>query len=207
MLRNKSTYNFLLQKALDQAFSYNDFRDFVSELAKANTHTGTPKTESLAQYTRLNDKRMARWDKTLNVDPITISKITSPDYKVTWLVLTESWCGDAAPSLPVMHQLATALPWLAFRIILRDQHPALMDQFLTNGSRSIPKLIALREDTQEVVGTWGPRGAQATAMVKTQKEQYGKLTPEFKQELQVFYNKDKGQDILNDLVALLLSLK
>ncbi|WP_338039104.1 hypothetical protein [Maribacter litopenaei] len=40
-------------------------------------------------------------------------------------------------------------------------------------------------------------------MVDTFKEQYGTLTPEFRESLQIWYNKDKGESILKDLLGLL----
>lgn len=78
-----------------------------------------------------------------------------------------------------------------------------MDRFLTNGGRSIPKLIVVDNETGEVVGDWGPRSKAATVLVETHKAQHGSILPEFKEELQRWYNKDKGQSILNDLLQLL----
>jgi len=43
----------------------------------------------------------------------------------------------------------------------------------------------------------------AQQMVVDYKNEHGTLTPEFKEELQVWYNKDKGQSMLNDLLELL----
>ena len=78
-----------------------------------------------------------------------------------------------------------------------------MDAFLTNGIRSIPKLIVLNKKKGQIVGEWGPRPSVATEMVETFKKEHGKLTDGFKQELQVWYNKDKGQNILGDMLQLL----
>ena len=74
----------------------------------------------------------------------------------------------------------------------------------TTAPKSIPKLIAIDNDTQKVIGDWGPRPSTATTLVDEYKQQYGTLTPEFKQDLQVWYNKDKGQDTLKDLLKLLV---
>lgn len=193
----------LLREALKMAQSYETYRNRVHELALAGATTGPDQTESLINYTQLNDRRMKRWDKTLRLDDKSVETVKELRTKVTWLVLTESWCGDASPSLPVMNKLAVLGPYLDLKIALRDEHPELMDRFLTNGARSIPKLLALDSDTLEVIGEWGPRSSKATGMVHAYKAEHGKLTPEFKQDLQVFYNKDKGADILNDLLELL----
>ena len=192
-----------IQKALESSMSYSEYRELVHELAEMNSNTGPEKTEALANYTRLNDRRMSRWDKTIKLPEEILGQIKHIRQKVTWLVLTESWCGDASPSLPVMNKFTEPSPNLELKIVLRDEHPELMDLFLTNGTRSIPKLIALDSQSKEVLGEWGPRSEKATKMVVEEKTAYGKLRPEFKQELQVFYNKDKGQDIVQDLLKLL----
>lgn len=193
----------VLQKGLAKAISYPQYRVLVADLAKEGKSTGPNQTEVLANYTKLNDRRMKRWDKTLNFDEIALKKIAKIDTEITWLVLTESWCGDASPALPVMHKITELNPKISLKIILRDEHIDLMNQFLTNGGMSIPKLIATHDKTNEVLADWGPRSTNATKLVEDYKAENGKLTPEFKQDLQLWYNKDKGQSVLSDLLALL----
>ncbi len=194
----------LVQDCLRMSMAYPAYRTLVAELAGGGKTTGQVQSESLIEYTKLNDRRMKRWDKTLKFSEETQEKIASFSGKITWLVLTESWCGDASPSLPVMHKITEINPNIALRIILRDEHLEFMDRFLTKGAMSIPKLIAFDEVKQEVVGDWGPRSSEATKLVEDYKTEHGKLTPEFKQDLQVWYNKDKGQSVIEDLTGLLL---
>jgi hypothetical protein len=78
-----------------------------------------------------------------------------------------------------------------------------MDRFLTNGGKSIPKLIMIDVDTNEVANTFGPRPSEATAMVEDFKSNHGSLTDEFKAQLQAWYNKNKGENIIEDLLLLL----
>ena len=190
-------------EGLKNSFSYIEYRTLVSELAEKGASTGPEQTEALSQYTQLNNSRMRRWDKTLKFTDEVIQKIKAVDQKVSWVVLSESWCGDASPALPVMHKFTEINPNISLSIILRDENLNIMDQFLTNGGRSIPKLIAINEKENNVVATWGPRSKKATKLVEDYKTVYGKLTPEFKQDLQIFYNKDKGQSIIQDLLELL----
>ncbi|QCX02433.1 thioredoxin family protein [Aggregatimonas sangjinii] len=186
-----------------KAMSYAQYRELVERLAVAGQSTGPEQTEALAQYTQLNHRRMKRWDKTLKFGDLQTEAIKEMDQKMTWLVLTESWCGDASPALPVMHRITELNPNISLHIALRDEHPEVMDLFLTNGGRSIPKLIAIDEKTGKVIGDWGPRSEAATILVETHKAQHGSILPEFKEELQQWYNKDKGQSILKDLLHLL----
>ncbi|WP_190810037.1 thioredoxin family protein [Flagellimonas sp. S3867] len=194
-----------IQKGIAKGISYQEYRDLVSDLAKNRQTTGEEQLESLINYTELNDRRMKRWDKTLKIPADVQEKIAKIDSKMTFLVLSESWCGDAAPSLPVMNKIVELNPNIDFKIILRDENLELMDEFLTNGSRSIPKLIVFDETSEEVAGEWGPRPSIATQMVEDYKKEHGKLDAQFKQDLQLWYNKDKGQNTLEDLLELLFN--
>ncbi len=200
----ESTTNELIDASLQASMSYNEYRDLVARFAQEGKSTGPEQSETLTNYTQLNNRRMKRWDKTLKFDEATISAINEVDREITWLVLTESWCGDASPALPVMNKIATLNPNIKLKLILRDENVELMNRFLTNESMSIPKLIALDDETGKVINSWGPRSKAATELVESQKREFGILTPEFKESLQVWYNKDKGQNILKDLLAGLL---
>lgn len=73
-----------------------------------------------------------------------------------WMVITEPWCGDSSFLLPVIAEAASLSDAITLRILLRDDNLDIMDQYLTGGSRSIPKLVAFAEDGTELF-TWGPR--------------------------------------------------
>jgi len=193
----------IITSSLAAALSYKEYRILVDELAKHGKTTGTEQKESLIEYTRLNSRRMKRWDKTIKLPESAFEVLKNFDTPVLWIVLTESWCGDAAPSIPVMNKIAETSNKIDFKILLRDQNPELMDLFRTNGTLSIPKLIMLDEQSKQVMNSWGPRPTKATKMVEVYKKENGALTPEFKQDLQLWYNKDKGQNILDDLMELL----
>ncbi len=193
----------IIESSLTGAYNYQEYRDLVDEFASKGKTTGTEQTESLIDYTQLNSKRMKRWDKTFHLPDSIKKRIKEWEVPILWLVLTESWCGDAAPSIPVMNKIAESSPKITFKLLLRDENPELMNLFLTNGSLSIPKLIMLDEQRLEVLNSWGPRPTNATKMVEEHKQENGVLTPEFKQDLQLWYNKDKGQNILDDLMELL----
>jgi len=201
-VQNRSTIA-IINDGLSKSYSYEVYRNIVHELALDGKTTGETQSKALIEYTQLNDRRMSRWDKTLKIPAAIQEKIAKVSKKLVFLVLTESWCGDASPSLPVMNSIAALNPNIELRIVLRDENLELMNQFLTTNAMSIPKLIIIDNENEEVLADWGPRPSIATKMVQEYKAEHGTLTPEFKQELQVWYNKDKGQNILNDIVALL----
>lgn len=205
MEKNSSTQSTkeLLKDVLAEAMSYSQFRDMVSDLAENHGTTGPEQTEAYRHYTELNDRRMRRWDKTLKVSDPHQQKIRDYDRKVFWLVITESWCGDAAPSLPVMNRITEISDRIALRIIMRSEYPEVMDLFLTEGKQSIPKLIVIDAGSFSVLDTWGPLPSKATEIARAYKAKHGSLTAAFKEELQLWFNEDRGRNILEDLVGLL----
>lgn len=194
----------LVHEGLKHAISYANYQVLIKQLVREGKSTGHEQTEILSNYTMLNKRRMVRLDKTLKIDEASSEAIKKFEKKATWLVLTESWCGDAAQSIPLMNKIAELNANISLKIILRDEHLDLMNRFLYNGTLSIPKLIMIENQNGKVIGEWGPRPFKATKMAEDFKLAKGKLTAEFKQELQVWYNKDKGQDTLKDLMGLLL---
>ncbi|TGV02879.1 thioredoxin family protein [Flavivirga rizhaonensis] len=197
----------IIKNSLDKSISYQDYRNLVKQLVENNSTTGNEKTEALISYTKLNDRRMKRWDKTIKVTKEALNKIESFKEPVTWLVITESWCGDAAHIVPVLNKVSELNDNITFKVVLRDENPELMDAFLTNGGKAIPKLIMLDNNTGDVLSTFGPRPSEATNYVNRFKAMHGKLTPEFKEDLQHWYNINKGQNIIDDLTDMLCELE
>lgn len=197
-----SNKQLLISKALDSAINYRVYSEQIIQFFETKSTSGPDQSEPLVAYTALNYSRMKRLDKTIKVDENQIIKLQKLNHKVTWLVLTEAWCGDAAQALPVLNKMAEASQNITLNLVYRDEHLELMDAFLTNGGRSIPKLIALGENNK-VLYVWGPRPSEATKMVADFKLNNGNLTPEFKQDLQLWYNKNKGMGIINDHLDLL----
>lgn len=196
----------IIENSLHKSQSYQEYGKMVKSLVEINSTTGEDKSEAMVNYTLLNDRRMKRWDKTLKIPQEIHDRIVKFNDKITWLVLTESWCGDAAHLMPVMNKIAELNNNIDFRVVLRDENNELMNRFLTNGSKSIPKLIMIDKASGDVLNTFGPRPNSATKMVNDYKTKHGKLTPEFKEDLQRWYNKDKGQSTLKDLTAMLSEL-
>jgi len=193
----------IIEKSLKSAKSYQEYKEMVVRLLEEGKNTGAVQSESLLAYTKLNNQRMKRLDKKLTLTEATKNKAQNINRELTWLVLTEGWCGDAAQSLPVINKLAEASEHIDLKIVLRDENEELMDQFLTNGSRSIPKLVVLDKEKNEVLSSWGPRSYSPAKMIKDYKEEKGQLDAEIKKELQLWYNKNKGLEIENELLNLI----
>lgn len=158
-------------------------------------------TEKQKAYFPLNAKRMARLlkkDRLLAEAPERIQQIKRP---LHLLVITEPWCGDAAQVIPPIVQMVEQNEYLSLSFIMRDQQLELMDAFLTNGSRAIPKIIFLDpEENYQVLGVWGPRPTDAQDMMDAGLEKWRQMPEgEAKQQfhadlytqLQKWYTKDK----------------
>lgn len=192
----------IIQKSLENTLSYIEYRNLVSSLLSEGKSTGPNQSEELTNYSMLNDRRMKRLDKTIKISEETAQKIKTISNAQTWLLITEGWCGDAAQNTPIIHKMAELNDKIDLKLALRDENVALMDLFLTNGGRAIPKLIALNKNN-DVLFTWGPRPTIATQMVADYKAKHGAIDAQFKQDLQVWYNKDKGQSLQQDFLSLL----
>lgn len=193
----------LVEESLKKAISYEEYRRLVTNHVEKGTSSGPNQSEALSNYTLLNNSRMKRLDKTIKIKNDIAKKFQNYKGDLTWLVLTESWCGDAAHSMPVMNKLSQLTPNIEFKVVQRHENVELMNEFLTNGKMAIPKLIVYDNNKNEVINNWGSKPSKVVEMIEDIKKIQGTLTSEFKMELQVWYNKDKGENISEDLSKLL----
>ena len=114
------------------------------------------------------------------------------------LVLAEDWCGDASNTIPVLAKVAEQVPGLELRVLRRDEHPEVMDRYLTNGARSIPIVIALDGDFAEL-GHWGPRPTELQAWVMSRKGIVPKV--DLYPQIRKWYARDRGESTLREVLA------
>lgn len=114
------------------------------------------------------------------------------------LVIAEDWCGDASNTVPIIAKLADQAPGLELRVIMRDQNPEVMDQYLTNGARSIPIVIALDESFNEI-GHWGPRPTELQAWVMANRGTVPKA--ELYPQVRKWYARDRGETTIREVLA------
>ena len=114
------------------------------------------------------------------------------------LVISEDWCGDASNTVPVIARLARQLPNVQMRVVKRDDHPALMDRHLTNGSRSIPLAVILRPDFT-VAGQWGPRPAELQSWVLAEKKAALRPVGDIYRDVRTWYARDRGESTVREV--------
>lgn len=191
---------------LAAAYSYATYRQLIDEQLAQRRTTGPQQSAELTDYTTLNVQRMSRLDKTVKLQPELVAAASGLRQNYIWLIITEGWCGDAAQQVPVLEAVAQASAGhLRTAYLLRDDNLDLTDQYLTNGSRSIPKLVVLRADTLTEVTHWGPRPAEAQALISKLKAD-GVAHDDFIRELHAWYAHNRTQATQHELLNLVQSL-
>jgi hypothetical protein len=190
-----------------KSITYSEYRNQVTELLMQEKSSGNEQSDDLLNYSKLNEARMNRLDKTIHVGKVNSQALNALHGNYYWLVLAEGWCGDAAQLLPIFNKMANASDKIELKILFRDENEALMNQFLTNGSKSIPKLLVLEKETMQLKGIWGPRPEGAANLIKSYKEQYGVVDETAKTELQLWYLHDKGLSTQTEVITLMEHLE
>src|SRR4030065_1062021 len=151
----KKMNNSLIKNSLNNTISYADYRNLIKNLLAEGKSTGTEQSEDHLTFSILNDKRMDRLDNTLEIHTSTQNSLVNLNKGFTFLVIAEGWCGDAAQILPIINKVSEASDKIDFKIVLRDENEDLMNQYLTNGSKSIPKVLIL-DPENNVLHSWAP---------------------------------------------------
>lgn len=191
------------QATIDKAMSYPEYRELTARMAAEGKTTGPEQTESRIQFTQLNESRMKRIDKTVVVPDELKEMVKMVTCDHIWLVLSESWCGDSAQNIPIIAKVADESPRVELKVLLRDENLDVMDRYITDGGRGIPKLIAFDKNTKEELWQWGPRPKPAQQLMLDNKKTQAKPMDEVKKDIQIWYNKDKGQTIIQEFLLLL----
>lgn len=186
----------------ESGYSYESYRKLIDELLTEDKTTGDNHSEDYLNYTKMNVQRMNRMDKTIDLSDELRSKLKDLPCKLNWLVLTEAWCGDAAQNVPILAKIAAQSDNINLRLLLRDEHLEIMDQYLTNGGRAIPKLAVFDEQFNELA-TWGPRPDEVQEMVLENKRTEKLPYQEFAKVVQKWYAKDKGKSLQLEIQELL----
>ena len=178
--------------------SYKSYTDLISELFKEGKTTGSDQTDEYLGYTKMNIQRMSRLEKSVSLTAELKDILENVKQKYIWVVISEGWCGDSAQIIPLLNAIAEACLNIELKIILRDENPEIMDRYLTNGGRSIPKLICFEDESLKEIFTWGPRPKALQDIVMKLKEK--NATKEEKGVIvQKWYNEDKTSGLQDEL--------
>ena len=189
----KGDYKSYLQKGI----SYHQYKNQMAADLALNPDV------KIKEYINLNQRRMYRVEKTYIPSVEMITHVKNLKHKAYWLILTEHWCGDASQTLPALAAIAALSGGkIEMKLVYRDENEELMNSYLTNGTRSIPKLIQLDEHLN-VTGIWGPRPTVAQKLVKELKSN-PVTAATYANELHWWYAKNKQQDMEKEVSKLIL---
>lgn len=186
---------------LEDAFDYEMFLEKMRvkvEICKA----GKQKIEKL-DHIKLNYQRSLRLRKMYQVTGELKAVLQKINYPQWWIVLTEDWCGDSAQTLPYIAKMAELNDRIQLKILLRDQNIDIMEQYLTDGKRSIPKLIAFDESGRELFH-WGPRPKLISERYKAL-EKGGFDRKYILEKLHLWYTQNRGKTLEAEILVLLKS--
>lgn len=192
----------IIQSALQNSHSYTEYRIIVSKLIGEGKSTGKEQSADLLHYSELNEVRMNRLEKTLKLDIEVEKTLQNIKSKQTWLMISEGWCGDAAQILPIIKLMSEASKNIDLKLVFRDENEELINLFLTNGAKSIPKLLILDENAN-LINHWGPRPEGAKNLILDYKAKHGIVDEAAKIALQKWYLDDKGTSTMKEIVVIL----
>lgn len=154
-----------------EGLPYDEYRAHWREQTDRPAEGADPDERKMLHYLNYNWERQAHVHDAYTPSDELRAAVEAIDAPQLWMVLTEPWCGDSAFLLPVIAEAAGLRDDVTLRILLRDDNLDVMDQYLTDGSRSIPKLVAFSEDGEERF-TWGPRPESARERFAELREAY-----------------------------------
>jgi len=192
-----SITNLEYKEYFENGISYAEYKEQMADDLATNSDI------KIKEYISLNQHRMHRVEKTFAPSDTLTQEVQNLKNKTYWLVLTEHWCGDASQILPALHKIESlSAGKIEMKLVYRDQNLPLMDQYLTNNGRSIPKLIQF-DSKFNVIGVWGPRPAIAQKLVATLKSNPA-TAANYANQLHLWYAKDKQKALEIEISELLL---
>lgn len=181
-----------------QGISYEEYIQIAKERLE------NPSTQQEIDYKQYYELGLQRMDRTLKKyvpDEEQLKKLAAKNFDGKILIISEAWCGDASATVPALIKFFEGHNEV--KIFLRDSDKSLINQFLTNGTESIPKVIILDKDFN-VKNSWGPRpkyGKELLMKHKADPEGYPKDS--FYNDLQLYYAKNRGKDAVQEILDLL----
>ncbi len=189
----------LVRDKWEKSMSYEEYISLLERLVEEGKTTGPNQSETMAHHTKMAAQRIHKWQKIFKLNEEDAQQLDSGK-KVNWLMIVEAWCGDVGQNLVPLKKIADAAG-IELRLILRDENLDLIDEFLTNGGRSIPKLIAFDSETFEPLWDWGPRPQELQEWYLDKKSADDFSYEKVSEEMHLWYAKNRHKELLNEFKA------
>jgi hypothetical protein len=194
---------FITPHILDQTISWDQYYALVKQYVETDDKPELYRNEKMLRYTGENLKRMDHVLANINIESKLYHALNAVTTPWTWIVLAEPWCGDVSQEIGALYTFSTCNENITFRILQSDSHPEVLDHYVTGGSRSIPKLICLRTETLEEVGTWGPRPAVLQKIVMDNKDRTDISFGDKVRMIHAWYGEDMTRSIQEEFIDLI----
>ena len=196
------TQQYFIDKRPHKGMNYRQYiQSVVNDVAATKPETLNAEDKEHYEYKKLNLQRSSRIERTYTVSGELESLIKNIKDKQLWMVLTEGWCGDSAQILPYIAKMAELNPNIDLRILLRDSNLDIIDLYLTNGTRSIPRLVVFDPEGNKLF-TYGPRPKVLQTLITEWKSE-GIVKPELYEKLHLWYARNKGKEIEAEFIKIL----
>jgi Thioredoxin len=195
-------HQYFIDKRPQKGMGYREYiQSVVNDIAAADPGKLNEEEKEHLEYKKLNLQRSSRIERTYTVSEELELLIKNIKVSQLWMVLTEGWCGDSAQVLPYIVKMTELNPSIELKILLRDSNTDIIDLYLTNGTRSIPKLVVLDPAGNELFN-WGPRPKALQNLIIEWKSE-GIVKPQLYEKIHYWYSKDKGKEVESEFIKIL----
>lgn len=188
------------KEKVNQLLSIDEYDEFFSKASNGEIWEIPYDNPAYASYTAANYKRSQKIRMKIDLDKKLYNELNEGVEAWTWVLITEPWCGDASFIQPIIEAVSLA-GQIDLRIALRDKEPEMMNAYLTNGGKSIPKLVVLDSNYKEIFH-WGPRPAVLQQMILELLHKGGSSEDKLKLAHQ-WYRKYGDQAVQHELLQLI----
>lgn len=184
-------------------FSYSEYFSLTEQTANGDLSLIHSLPPEKIEAVKMNVQRMKRIYNTFQPSQQLSELIQKIPGKMEWIIIAEPWCGDGAQNIPVLAKIVAASNKIDLKIILRDENPGIMEAFLTDGKKAIPKLICIDQHQHKLLGTWGARPIKMQQLFVDCKNNNARSHEECLKELHLSYAKDRGESLQQEVIQLL----
>ena len=191
---------YIAEKAkADKILDYSAFLNKMSRKIEDERHG--KKVDVKIDKIKLNYQRYRRINKTYQVSTELQKLIRNIHLAQYWYVITEDWCGDSGQILPYLDKIVEINPEIKLKLLLREENPEIMNHYMTDGKRAIPKLISVDIQGRELF-QWGPR-PKATQKLFEENLSAGFSKPQIMEKVHAWYAQDQGRTIESEFSEIL----
>jgi hypothetical protein len=184
---------------LDKAMSYPAFIEYTQSVINIPPDKAPYLNPEIISYTEANLRRRKKIADTLQLEKKLYNELYEGIGNWTWVLLDEPWCGDSSFIAPYIYAMSLASAGdIELKILLRDTYPEIMEQYLSNNGKAIPKLICLDKGLNEL-GTWGPRPEKLQHLVKDWVQEGIDMNEKIKRVYR-WYKADNGNEIQKEFL-------